>query len=527
MRLTWLLLRRHRLFLGCWLLLLIAMSAGTVTAYQNTYPTGQQRRIAVALAQDNAATTLIYGRLPGPGTPAQMYVWEIGACTTILTAVFAILLTVSLTRAAEDDGTLELLRSCGLTVDQPLYAATGVLTACAGTLAAGCAVVVGVHGGHADGVTWAGSAAYGSVVGLTFLLFAALTMLLAQIAPTAGQARLLAFATMGASFTVRAFADTRPAGWLNWCSPLGLRATVEPFTTDRWTALSAPAAATALAIGAATFVARRREFGAGLLRRRDTRLRRLRIRSTAGLAARLTRASVLTWTTAVATIGTLFAAMGSGAVDQQRDGDIGGFLGAQLGDGEPAAGYLSYCGTVVGIMVCVYAVLSVTASRHAERLGLTDMMLATGARRWAPLASQATVTAAGAAIILAVTAMVTALIAPAVVEGDDITTRALLYTAGQWPAAAAITGCTVLLAGTAPRLTALAWLPLAVSAALALLGDLLEVPPRIQDLGLFGHVPDAAAADSTPVALLVLAGAGALMCLTGLIGMNRRDLVTG
>ncbi|MFG1991049.1 hypothetical protein ACGFJ7_13860 [Actinoplanes sp. NPDC048988] len=103
----------------------------------------------------------------------------------------------------------------------------------------------------------------------------------------------------------------------------------------------------------------------------------------------------------------------------------------------------------------------------------------------------------------------TALIAPAVVEGDDIAARALLYTAGPWPAAAAITGCTVLLAGA------------------ALLGDLLKVPPRIQDLGLFGHVPDVAAADSTPMALLVLVGAGALMWLAGLVAVNRRDLVSG
>ena len=45
MTLTRLLVRRHRLALTSWLLLLIGLSAGTVSAYQNTYATEQQRRL--------------------------------------------------------------------------------------------------------------------------------------------------------------------------------------------------------------------------------------------------------------------------------------------------------------------------------------------------------------------------------------------------------------------------------------------------------------------------------------------------
>jgi ABC-2 type transport system permease protein len=305
-----------------------------------------------------------------------------------------------------------------------------------------------------------------------------------------------------------------------------LRATAEPFTTDRWTALIVPAVAAVLAAAVALRLAERREFGAGLLPRRDTRNGRLRIRTAAGLAARLARASMLTWTVAVAAIGALFAAMGSGVVGQQRDGDVGGFLGAQLGDADPAAGYLSYCGTVVGIVVGAYAVLSVSAARHAERAGLTDIVLTTGVRRWAPLAAQTAVTAAGAAVVLAVTAGLVALITPAVIDGDHIAARAFLYTMGQWPAVAVLAGWTALLAGAAPRLMPLAWLPLAAGAVLALLGDLLGVPRRVQDLGIFRHVPDAATA-SPPTALLLLSGIGVVLCGVGLVGATHRDLVAG
>jgi hypothetical protein len=66
--------------------------------------------------------------------------------------------------------------------------------------------------------------------------------------------------------------------------------------------------------------------------------------------------------------------------------------------------------------------------------------------------AQAAVTAVGAVVILATTAALTALIAPSVVQGDDIAARAFLYTIGQWPAVAAMIGCTTLLTGVMPRL---------------------------------------------------------------------------
>ncbi|MFD0522478.1 hypothetical protein [Paractinoplanes durhamensis] len=434
---TRLLLRRYRVMLGSWVLLMIALCRATFPAYENTYATEEQRREAVKLAQHNPATTLMYGLLPDPGTAEQMYHWEIGAFATILAAVMGVLVAVSLTRATEDDGALELLRGSGLAPKQPLRSAFAVLTGCAVLLAAGCS-----------------PDRFGAVIGLTFLVTAALTTLLAQIAPTAGQARLFGFTVVGVSFAMRAYADTQDAAWLNWCSPLGLRA-----VASGWPELLPLSVATVLAAAAAIRLSERREFGAGLIRRHDTHHSRVRARTTVALSFRLARTSLLTWTVAVAAIGTMFAAMGSGTIELQRNGEVGGFLGSQTGGADPAAGYLSFCGTIVAIIVCAFAILSASESRRAERRGLTDMVLTAGVRRWSPLAAQAAVTVAGSALILTATGALSAVIAPAVLNGDDIATRAFVYMIGQWPATAALTGCTVLLAGALPRLTALAWLP--------------------------------------------------------------------
>jgi ABC-2 type transport system permease protein len=526
MTLTRLLMLRNRLLLTCWPLTLIGLCC-TLSTYEQTYPTAGQRRTAVELAQQNPGSTLLYGRLPDPGAAAQMFAWEIGAFVTILAAVMAVITAVAVTRAAEDDGSLELLRGCGVTALRPLYSALTILTGAAVLLAAGCGVAITVTAGQSDGVSVSGTVIFAAVVGVTFLTVSAVTVLAAQVAPSAGQARLWGFGALGVAFALRAVADTQQVGWLNWVSPLGLRAVVEPFTVDRWTALLPGLLTVLVLVVLAVLVATRREFGAGLLRRRDARNGRLRVHGMVGLQARLARPSLLVWTVTVAAIGTLFAAMGSGAVEQQRDGEVGGFLGAQLGTGDPAAGYLAYRGTVIGIVVSVFAILSVLAARHAEDTGLTGQVLATGVRRWAPVAAQAAVAAAGCAVVLAVTGVITAVITPMFLDGDDIAARSLAYALGQWPTAAAMIGCATLLIGALPRLAALAWLPLAASSLLALLGNLLGVPDRIQDLGFFQHVPDIAAVDRPVGPLLWLAAAGTLLVLAGSAGAARRDLRAG
>lgn len=515
---------RHRLPILCWTALVVGLCGATVSAYKSTYPTEEQRRIAVGLAQHDAATTLMYGHLPDPGTPALMFTWEIGAIVTVLAAVMAVLIAVMLTRAAEDDGTVELVRSCGAAPPAPLRVALVLLTAVAAVLAAGSAAALRLAGSGVDTVGTTGSVAVGAVIGLTFLLFGMLTAVAAQVVPTAGQTRLLGFAVVGVAFAARALADTRDAGWLNRLTPLGLRATVRPFAGDRWPPLAVALLVAMLLAAVAAALSRRREYGAGLLPRRDARDRRFRLRTVAGLTYRLTRSTLLAWTVAVGAITTLFCAMGSGVVQQR---DLGGFLGAQVGAGDPVAGYLSYCGTVAGLIVSVFGILGTLAAGRDERAGLTDHVLATGRRRWVPLAARTAVAAGGSALILVTAGTLSAVVAPRVIAGTDVAARAFAYVAGQWPAVAALIGLTALVVGLRPRWGGLAWLPLVAAALVALLGDLLGLPAPIQRLGVFQHVPDVAGAHHPWAGLLVVLAVGAGAALIGLAGAGRRDLVAG
>ena len=251
----------------------------------------------------------------------------------------------------------------------------------------------------------------------------------------------------------------------NWLSPLGLRATARPFTSDRWWAVTVYAAVAAVLIWLAAWLAGRREYDTGLMPSRQLSDARLNIRSGTGLAMRLSRATILSWAGAVVCMGTLFSTMGSGVVRQSRQGDLGGFLGAQLGSGDPMAAYFAYGGTVVGMAVTAFAVLGVLRAGRDEHDGLSDHVLATGVRRWRPLASSAAVTAAGSAAILLATGAADALVAPR--PSPTPSRCAFAYSAGQWPAAMAAAGSPRSWWAYGPGPPGPAWIPLAASGILA------------------------------------------------------------
>lgn len=507
-----LMVRQQRTSITAWSVLLFALIAGTVSAYQSTYTTAASRGAATQLAQDNPAATLVYGQLPNPGNPAQMFTWEIGTFLTILTAIMAVLTTVSVTRASEDDGTLEIIRTTGLAPTRPLRSAAALVASIAILLATGSTLVLGFFVGRVDAVTWTGAAAFGSAVGMTFLLTAMITLLLCQIAPTTADAHMLAFGVLAVGFAARAYADSQDLGWLQWCSPLALRETLGPFTHPRWWALG-PYIASCLALaGLALHLGHRRDLGAGLLQARASSGARLPARSTVALIVRLERRSIAIWIASVTCFGALFSSLGSGVVQMSGSGQVdGGFLGSQLDSTDPVASYFSYSGTMIALIVSVFAVLSVLRAQRAERDGLTDHVLATGVRRWVPLGAQSLVTSASTLVALVVSGALSALVAPRVIDGTHVAARAFAYTIGQWPATLAATGLTVLLVAAVPRLSALAWLPILASAVLALLGTLLSIPRKMRVLGLFGHVPDIAGNQTnlTPVLVLLLLGAAA------------------
>lgn len=116
---------------------------------------------------------------------------------------------------------------------------------------------------------------------------------------------------------------------------------------------------------------------------------------------------------------------------------------------------------------------------------------------------------------------------PSVVDGPHVAARAFTYTLGQWPATVTIAGIAALLVSLTPRMPWLGRLPLVASSVLVLLGHLLGVPRRVNDLGLFRHVPDVAGGNHDLDGLVALLAVAAAAAFLALVAITRRDVVAG
>lgn len=519
--------RTHRTAIVVWVLLLCALAVATGDAYESSYPSAEARHVAAESARENPALTAMYGRLAEPGTSAQYFAWEMGAFLTILAAVMGVLLAIAATRGPEDAGTLEILRASGISPAAPLRTSIVMLTLVAllTATATGGAIAVGTRG--TEGTTQTGSWTLGGAIGLTFLLMALLTCVVAQVMPTAVAGRGTAFTLLGVAFLVRAVADTQDLPWLNVLTPLGLRALAEPFAADHLLPLVAAMAVCCVLAFIAPGLQGRRDLGAGLVPTRNRTTRRLQIRSAFGLQRRLGAGSALGWMAGMTLGGAVFTALGSSAVTATSEGQIeGGFLGTQIGTEDPTAGYLGYTGTLIGIVAGVYAVLTVLTLATDERAGRTAHLLAAGAPRARPLAAVLAVAMLGSLLILLPTATASALVAPQVLDGDHVAWKAFTQVLGQWPSLLALAAFAALAVAAGPRWRHLAWFPLAVSAFLALLGTLLELPERLIDLSVYQHVP-ASDSGQTPYALGVLAAMAVVTSAMSLRWFRWRDLANG
>jgi ABC-2 type transport system permease protein len=516
-------LRRDRRRLAVWVLALGSLTVYAAVALGSVYPTAADRQARAAVI-GTPAGTLLSG--PGFGTDdytlGAMIANELGLSVMVAAAIMSVLLVVRHTRAEEEDGRADLLRSGAVGRRAPLAAA---LILMAGADAAVAAVV-------AAGLVGSGLAAVDALalavgIGLTGAVFGAVAGVTAQLTEQARAATGSALAVLGAAVLVRGVGDVlRPGGSpLSWLSPIAWAQQTRAFVDLRWTPLLLSGALLGVLVAGAQRLAGRRDVGAGLLPpRRGPAGASALLSGPAGLLTRLQRGTLIGWAVAMLLLGLTFGSLtdsvtGMLAGNPRLAGDFASDAGASLADSFAAATTLYY-----GLCVAAFAVGSVLRLRGEEVSGRLELLLTAGLDRRRLLAAGLAVTAAAAALLLTAAGLGSG-IAAAAVGGDPGTVgRQLGAALVQLPAVLIVGSVTALLVGSVPRLSALAWVGLAWVVLLGLFGPLLGLPGWATDLSPFGWSPAVPAEHLTvfPLAAMTLLAA-ALAGLAG-TGFRRRDV---
>ncbi|MFJ7912117.1 ABC transporter permease [Kitasatospora sp. NPDC096204] len=516
-------LRRDRFRLSAWVLGLWLVTLATADSVRSVYPTAADRA-AIAHGSDNPALLA----MSGPAHYLADYTWgamlghRMLGLLAVLAGLLSVLTVTRHSRAEEESGRAELVRSTAVGRHAPLAAA--LATAAVADLALGLLLAAGLPALGVPGLTAAGSALYGAATALAGLLFAAVAAVTVQFSAHARTASGLALTVLGAAYALRAAGDAG-SGALSWASPIGWLQRSYPFVDDRWWPLLPALALTAATTAAGFALSSRRDHGAGLRAARPgPATGSPGLGTPFGLALRLHRGLLGGFATALLLVGAMYGSLLGDADSMLKGVDRIREALDRLGGHTLADSYAALTMLVVAVVAGVHAVLATLRPRAEESAGRAVPVLVTGVSRSAWLGGHLAAALLGSTAVL-LAAGVGFGLAGALSSGDGgaflrLTGAALAFAPAQW----VTVGFAAAVYGWLPRATPLAWLVPAYAFVIGYLGPLLDLPQGLERLSPYGQVPrlPAAAMDWTPLAVLTLVAA-ALIALA-LVGFRRRDI---
>ncbi|GAA3966897.1 ABC transporter membrane-spanning protein [Streptomyces marokkonensis] len=519
-------LRRDRVRLPVWVLALFLGTLATANSYQELYGAPEDRAKAAESMGSPASLAM-----SGPRhylddyTSGAMLGHQMLGFTAVLVGLMSVLIITRHTRAEEETGRAELLRST--VVGRHAHLAAALSVAVLANLLLAALLALGLSGLGVEGIDTAGSLLYGADHAAAGLVFAGVAAITVQITAHARGASGMALAVIGVAYVLRAAGDSGESGALSWLSPIGWVQRTHVYVDDDWWPLLL-CLALAVACAATGFVlSTRRDVGAGLRPEKlGSPVASNALGTPVGFALRLHRGMLVGFGAGLFLMGAMYGSILGQAEDMLKDIDELQEALARIGGSSMAESFASMVMVVITVVAAVYVVMAALRPRSEETAGRAEPLLATGLSRGRWVGGHLAV-AMGCGTLVLLTAGLGFGVAGAASTGDAVLLpklvgAALAYAPALWVTA----GVAVVLFGWFPRASAAAWIVPVYAFVVGYLGQILQFPDWMNNLSPFGHVPRLPAADMdwTPLLVLTLVAAG--LVWLGLAGFRRRDLET-
>ncbi|MEV5202607.1 ABC transporter permease [Streptomyces sp. NPDC053720] len=517
-RLLRLALRRDRIMMPVWVLVLGGSFASVAGSLTSIYDTAGQRAELAASMNGNSSIRAMYGPVFGDSVGG-LVSWRMAAFGAVLAAVMSLIVVVRHTREEEETGRQEMLSSAMVGRRAPLTAA--LLAAVIANAALALVIAAGLAGSGAGG---AGAVALALAVAGTGVLFACTAAIAAQFTESARLAKGVTAAVIGAAFVLKAAGDSASddgSSVLTWLSPVGWAENVRAYADERWWVLLVFAAAVAVQALLAYGLAGRRDVGMSFLATRPGPAQG-RISTAFGLALRLQRGALTGWTLSFAVVGVAFGGLTGGAADLVGDNaktrEIFERMGGQAGLTDA---FLAAMVSVLGMVAALYIVASVLRLHGEETAGRAEPVLAGGVGRSGWAAGHLVIAFGGATLLMAVGGL-----GLAVGYGHELP-AVLGASLVQLPAIWLLGGVTVLLYGAFPKAAVASWGVAGICLALGWLGPAVDMPQAVMDVSPFTHLPKLPGGTGMewgPV--LALTAVAVVLVGAGVEALRRRDVLT-
>jgi ABC-2 type transport system permease protein len=516
-------LRRDRITLPVWILVIAVIPGSAVSAYQQFYPTAAERAALTAGMGANPSLSLLYGPAFDLSTAGGFTAWRYGSLIPLFLALACIFTVTRHTRQEEDTGRLELLASAVLGRYAALTAA--VIVAALGSLATGMIAAAGMIGAKLPA---GGSLLFGVSIALVGWVFIGVAAITAQLVEFSRTANGMATAALGVAFLLRAVGDSaKDVGWLSWLSPIGWSTQTRPFTGDRWWVLLVLIAAAVVLCAIGFALLPRRDFGMGILPAKPGPSQAApSLRSPLALAWLLHRGTLIGWLIGFAVMGALFGSLAAGIGDIVGTSDQSKQILERMGG---ASGIVdAYLGTIVsmlGMIASMYAVQASLRMRSEESAMRVEPLLATAVSRLRWASSHLMFALLGSGLILATGGLLAGLLHGLRIGDVSGQVPTLLGAAlAQLPAVWVVAGISVLLFGFLPKYATAAWGVAAFFLLIGLFGPAAKLSQTVLDVSPFTHLPKLPSAEFTATPVFWLLAVAIAAIGFGLARFNRRDI---
>ena len=516
-------LRRDRVILVVFLLVLVASVAASADATVRLYPDGTSRLQAAAAINSATSTLALYGPIHDETSIGALATFKVGMFGAIAVAILSLLIVVRHTRTEEETGRLELLGATVVGRRAPLTAA--LLVATCASLVIGVATTLGML---AVGMEPTGSLILGLGYACIGAAFAAVAGLTAQLARSARTASGMAGIALGVSYLLRGVGDASSAnglGWLAWPSPVGWWQQTRPYAGDRWWVLALPLGFAVVVSAFAYVLAARRDFGAGLLPDRPGRATAApSLRSPLALAWRLQRGTFVAWLAVFVVLGAVVGGLTS-SVDSFLQSPQAKDLITKLGGVEGIRdAFLAVELAFSGVFAAVFGVQSAMRLRTEETSLRAEPLFATSVGRVTWALSHLTIALAGSVALLAAVGLSAGLVSAKQVGDVDELWRVLAGALVQIPAVWLVIGIVAAAFGLAPRAIVAGWIALLAFMLLGEFGSLFNLSQLVMDISPFAHVPRLPGGPFSVAPMLWLTAVAAGLIAVGMAGFRRRDV---
>jgi len=511
-----------------WILGIVLLNVAVAAAFNEMFSTPEEL-MGMIQTLDNPAMVAMLGPLYGH-TIAAVFAQNMLVFVAIAVGIMNIFLVSRHTRADEEDGRLEVLRSLPIsrtTILKSVYVNVALLNVVIALLTGIGLAIVGIEaGGHGTGLNDInGAFLFGAILGATGLIFAAATALFVQLSANNKTVLGYSFIFLGIVYMLRAMGDMN-AEILSLISPLGLIFRTEVFVRNNWLPVIIIIIISIIIACIAIILNNNRDLGAGFIAEKPGRAHGGKLlKNPFGLAVKLTKGSVIGWAITLfilgASYGSIFGDIDSFVASNEMFSQI--FYGVD--PGELAIAFVSFIVVMMAAVVAVPVVQIILRLKTEEKKNRLEHLYSRGTSRTVMMFIHMKIAAVVAALLLFLLGFGMYVASYAVMDEalnfSTMITSVMVYLPTLW----IFLGVAMLCVGLSPKLTNLAWGYLGYSFVISYFGQILDVPEWLMYTTPLGFVPNYPMEEINFIALIMLVAISVVLAVIGTVSYRKRDII--